>query len=57
MKQLPDWLEYKPLDGFPMDTMFPGAQDDLIRLLEALLEVNPLKRANCTEALKMPYFL
>lgn len=54
--KLPDYVIFKPMEGCPMKELFPAAKDDLIALLEALLAVNPMKRANCSEALLLPYF-
>lgn len=56
MDKLPDYVIFKPMEGCPMKELFPAAKDDLIALLEALLAVNPMKRANCSESLQLPYF-
>ena len=56
MDKLPDYVSFKPVDGAPMQDLFPAAQDDLIAVLEALLAINPLKRADCSTALQLPYF-
>ncbi|KAK7067034.1 Cyclin-Dependent Kinase 7 [Halocaridina rubra] len=56
MTKLPDFVAYKHFEGSPLRDLFPAARDDLLDLLGSLLTINPLKRCNCTQALKMPYF-
>jgi len=53
---LPDYIQFKHQTGTRLRDIFTAAGDDLLDLLTSLLTLCPLKRANCTEALKMPYF-
>ncbi|MPC37007.1 Cyclin-dependent kinase 7 [Portunus trituberculatus] len=56
MTELPDYVSFKHLEGSPLRDLFPAASDDLLQLLGSLLTINPSKRCNCTQALKMNYF-
>ncbi|KAG0722023.1 Cyclin-dependent kinase 7 [Chionoecetes opilio] len=56
MTALPDYVSFKHLEGSPLRDLFPAASDDLLQLLTSLLTINPSKRCNCTEALRMSYF-
>lgn len=56
MAKLPDYVTFKHFDGAPFRDLFVAASDDLLQLLSSLLAINPVKRCNCTQALKMPYF-
>ena len=40
-----------------MSDIFTAASPDLIELMSHLLNVDPMQRCKCTEALKMPYFV
>ena len=53
---LPDFVTFKSFPGTPLQDIFIAAGPDLIQLLERLLAMDPNKRCNATEALKMPYF-
>lgn len=56
VKSLPDYVEFKPVGPRPLKSVFIAVNNDTIVLLDSLLQLNPSKRCNCTEALKMPYF-
>ncbi|XP_054719647.1 cyclin-dependent kinase 7-like [Uloborus diversus] len=53
---LPHFVQFKPMPAIPFRDIFTAAGDDLIRVLERMLALNPLKRCTCKEALKMAYF-
>jgi cyclin-dependent kinase 7 len=55
-KQLPDYVEFKPVLPKPLKMVFSAVNNDTIFVLESMLQLNPSRRCNCTEALKMPYF-
>ncbi|XP_055371643.1 cyclin-dependent kinase 7 [Condylostylus longicornis] len=56
LKLLPDFMQFKQFVGTPIQHIFTAAPDDLLDLIGKLLEICPLKRISCTEALNMPYF-
>jgi cyclin-dependent kinase 7 len=56
MTSLQDYIQFKSFPGTPLKDIFTAAGDDLLTLLSALLSINPVKRINCKQALKMPYF-
>lgn len=53
---LPDYVQFKPFQSIPINSIFTAATDDLLETLSKMLSLNPLERCTCTEALKMPYF-
>ncbi|CAH1796484.1 unnamed protein product [Owenia fusiformis] len=56
MSSLPDYIKFKDYPGTPLNQIFTAATDDLLELLNKLLALDPLKRCNATQALKMSYF-
>lgn len=56
MIQLPDFIQFKPFPPVPLKDIFIAATDDLLDLLASLLNINPLERCSCDQALQMPYF-
>lgn len=56
MTELPDFIQFKPFPGTPLKHIFTAAPDDLLDLIASLLNVNPLERCTCDQALQMPYF-
>jgi len=56
MKNLPDYVDFKPFPRIPFSEIFSAASDDLLDLLEKLFLYDPVKRINATDALKHPYF-
>lgn len=56
MSKLLDYIKFKPLPGTPLKHIFTAAADDLLDLIAGLLEINPAKRINCTDALQLPFF-
>lgn len=56
MTELPDFIQFKPFPGTPLKHIFTAAGDDLLDLIASLLNVNPLERCTCDQALQMPYF-
>jgi len=56
MTELPDFIQFKPFPGMPLKHIFTAAGDDLLDLIASLLNVNPLERCTCDQALQMSYF-
>ncbi|XP_014238985.1 cyclin-dependent kinase 7 [Trichogramma pretiosum] len=56
LSQLPDYIAFKSFPAIPLKDIFTAAGDDLLDLLASLLNINPLERCTCDEALQMPYF-
>lgn len=56
MTLLQDYVQFKPFPGTPLKMIFTAAPDDLLELISALLNLNPLKRLDCKQTLKLPYF-
>ncbi|KAK9753586.1 Protein kinase domain [Popillia japonica] len=56
LKSLSDYMEFKPFQPVPLKHIFTAAADDLLDVISKLLVLNPNKRLNCTDTLKMPYF-
>lgn len=54
--KLPDYVQFKAYPATPLQDIFTAAGDDLIELLERLLNLDPLKRWSCSNALKSNYF-
>ena len=54
--KLPDYVQFKEYPGTPLQDIFTAATPDLLKLIEKLLALCPLRRCNCTEALQMGYF-
>ena len=55
-KELPDYVEFKELPEIPFNNIFTAADDDLIRLLEQMLSIDPRRRPSCDDLLKSSYF-
>lgn len=56
MTELTDFIQFKPFPGTPLKHIFTAAGDDLLDLITSLLNINPLERCTCDQALQMPYF-
>lgn len=56
VKSLVDYIDFKPFQSIPLKNIFTAAGDDLLDLIENLLVLNPVKRKECDECLKMPFF-
>ena len=56
MTKLPDFIQFKPFPAIPLKDIFTAAGDDLLDLLASLLNINPLERCTCDQALQMTYF-
>lgn len=56
MTELPDFIQFKPFPGTPLNHIFTAAADDLLDLIASLLNINPLERCSCDQALQMTYF-
>lgn len=56
MTELPDFIQFKPFPGTPLKHIFTAAGDDLLDLIASFLNVNPLERCTCDQALQMLYF-
>lgn len=55
-KSLLDYVEFKPFVPVPLKHIFTAAADDLLDVISALLVLDPIKRKDCAEVLKMPFF-
>ena len=51
--QLPDYVEFRPSPGFPLEEIFSAAGDDLIHLLKGLFALDPKRRLTSTQCLSM----
>nr|CAH7741911.1 unnamed protein product [Callosobruchus chinensis] len=56
VKQLSDYIDFKPLPSIPLKNIFTAAGDDLLDLIEAMLVLNPIKRKEASECLQMAFF-
>lgn len=56
VKNLSDYIEFKPCVPVPLKNIFIAAADDLLDVLSGLLQLNPLSRLDCTKTLQMPFF-
>ncbi|KAL1445873.1 hypothetical protein WDU94_003545 [Cyamophila willieti] len=54
--KLQDFIQFKVFPGIPLNEIFTAAGDDLLQVISSLLCLNPAKRTNCTQTLKMDYF-
>ncbi|RWS14620.1 hypothetical protein B4U79_09733, partial [Dinothrombium tinctorium] len=54
--KLPDYVTFKYQPGTPLKDIFTAATDDLLELLNKMLQLNPLNRCTCSQALQMAYF-
>ncbi|OXU22572.1 hypothetical protein TSAR_015507 [Trichomalopsis sarcophagae] len=54
--KLPDFIQFKPFPAVPLKDIFTAAGDDLLDLLASLLNINPIERCSCDQALQMTYF-
>ncbi|CAF0761502.1 unnamed protein product [Brachionus calyciflorus] len=55
-KLLPDFVEFKPCYAKPLKMIFSAVTPDVIFVLDHMLQLNPLKRTTCKDALTLPYF-
>lgn len=49
VKDLPDYLEFKPMVATPLNQIFTAAGDDLLHLLQSMLKLDPLRRCSATQ--------
>ncbi|KAF7996221.1 hypothetical protein HCN44_001853 [Aphidius gifuensis] len=56
ISDLPDFIQFKPFPGTPLKHIFSAAGDDLLDLIAMLLNINPLDRCTCDQALQMTFF-
>lgn len=56
VKNLSDYIEFKFQPSVPLKHIFIAAADDLLDVISGLLALDPLRRIDCTQALKMPFF-
>ncbi len=54
--KLPDFVKYNKMAGVVSEEIFTAASNDLIRLLDWCLTLDPSKRCTATQALKSDYF-
>ncbi|RWS29359.1 protein kinase-like protein [Leptotrombidium deliense] len=54
--KLPDYVTFKYQPGTALKDIFTAATDDLLEVLGKMLQLNPLARCTCTQALQMVYF-
>ncbi|KAI1285866.1 Cyclin-dependent kinase 7 [Halotydeus destructor] len=54
--ELPDYVAFKYQPGTPYRDIFTAADDELLRVLTSTLAMDPNKRVDCSQALKMAYF-
>lgn len=56
VRQLPDYVDFKPVSSKPLKMIFSAINVDNIHVLGMMLQLCPSRRCTCTEALKLPYF-
>lgn len=56
LKSLSDFVVFKPFPAIPLKNIFTAAGDDLLDVLYSILQLNPLKRKDCSETLQMAFF-
>lgn len=56
LKSLSDYVEFKTFPPVPLKNIFTAAADDLLDVIGGLLILNPLKRLDCAQCLKMSFF-
>jgi len=49
VKELPDFIQFKPHAAVPLDTVFSAVGSDALELLGRTLALNPLQRCTATE--------
>ena len=54
--KLPDFVQFKTYPLTLLSDIFTAASPDLIELMSHLLNVDPMQRSKCSDALKMLYF-
>src|SRR5699024_3472470 len=54
--KLPDFVAFHSLEAVPFENIFTAVKDDMIKVLKAMLVLNPCSRCTCSQALQMPYF-
>jgi cyclin-dependent kinase 7 len=57
MSSLPDCIKWKDYGRTPLRTLFTGASEEGIDLLEKMFTYDPAKRPSAEEALEHPYFV
>lgn len=53
---LPDYIAFKFMPGTPLPHIFTAADDDLIRVLDCMLALDPNNRLDCNQLLQLPFF-
>lgn len=56
IKQLSDYIDFKPFQSVPLKHIFIAAGDDLLDVLGGLLVLNPIERKDCSQCLQMQFF-
>ncbi|VVC33117.1 Hypothetical protein CINCED_3A004015 [Cinara cedri] len=54
--KLSDYVVFKKFPAIPLREIFTAAPNELLDVIGGMLNVNPLKRPTCSEALQMSYF-
>lgn len=54
--KLSDYVVFKKFPAIPLREIFTAAPNELLDVIGGMLNVNPLMRPTCSEALQMPYF-
>lgn len=53
---LSDFIQFKYYPPIPLHEIFTAGSDDLLQLASKMMDLCPLHRCTCSEALQMPYF-
>lgn len=53
---LPDYIKFNTSEQVPFENIFTAVKDDMIKLLNSMLTLNPASRCTCSQALQMSYF-
>ncbi|CAK8691354.1 unnamed protein product [Clavelina lepadiformis] len=56
MTSLPDYINFKPFPGVPLNQCFSAASDDLLQVISGLLRYNPVTRLSASKVLMLPFF-
>ncbi|XP_060865786.1 cyclin-dependent kinase 7 [Metopolophium dirhodum] len=54
--KLSDYVVFKKFPAIPLREIFTAAPNELLDVIGGMLNINPLARPTCSEALQMPYF-
>lgn len=56
VSSLPDYIKFKPMPGVPFQHIFTAASDDMLRVIDRMLALDPNNRLDCNQLLQMPFF-